>query len=263
VFWKNVLLSIGQYEMCRRWPALMARKIRADAAKRLPAGYDVETHLTPRYKPWDQRVCLAPEGDLFAALASGRASIVTDQVDRFVAEGLRLASGRVLAADVVVTATGLNMLALGGIEVSVDGEKVDVGTTTAYKAMMLCGVPNLAWTVGYTNASWTLKADLVARRACRLLNHMSRHGYAVAEPLAPHDAPPAPLIDLKSGYVQRGIDAFPKQGPSTPWRLRQNYLMDLLEQRHERVDDYISFTTRPARGRQAVRAASGGSSMRA
>ena len=246
VFWKNVLLSLGQYELCRRRPDLMAGLIRADAAKRLPEGYDVDTHFRPRYKPWDQRMCLAPEGDFFAAVTSGRASIVTDQVERLEAGGVRLASGQLLEADVVVTATGLNLLAFGGIELVVDGEKVDVGSTTAYKAMMLCGVPNLAWTVGYTNASWTLKADLVARSVCRLLNHMSAHGYSISEPQPPHDAPPEPLIDLASGYVQRGIGAFPKQGSRAPWRLRQNYLMDLWALRRDRVDDHIRFATRPA-----------------
>jgi monooxygenase len=247
VLWKNVLLSIGQYEMCRRFPKMMARLIRADAARRLPAGYDVDTHFRPRYKPWDQRVCLAPDGDFFAAVSSGKASIVTDQVDRLEAAGVRLTSGGLLEADIVVTATGLNMLALGGIVITVDGEKVDVGSTTAYKAMMICGVPNLAWTVGYTNASWTLKADLVARYVCRLLNHMSRHGYSVAEPMPPHGAPSEPLIDLTSGYVQRGINAFPKQGPRAPWRLRQNYLMDVWSQGRDPVDDHIRLSTRPAR----------------
>ncbi|GAB3246709.1 flavin-containing monooxygenase [Nocardioides dilutus] len=244
VFWKNVLVALGQYELSRRKPALVADLVRKDAAKRLPADFDIERHLTPTYKPWDQRMCLAPDGDLFETITSGRATIETDTIDTFTPRGIRLSSGQELEADVVVSATGLNLLSMGGIDLEVDGRKVDVGSTVAYKAMMLCGVPNFAWTIGYTNASWTLKADLVARHVCRLLSHMRDHGYAIAEPLPPKAEETLPMVDLNSGYVQRGIAHFPKQGTEQPWRLKQNYLADLRMVRRSDIADHMRFATR-------------------
>lgn len=244
VFWKNVLVSLGQYELSRRKPALVAELVRKEAAKRLPADFDIERHLTPTYNPWDQRMCLAPDGDFFDTISSGRATIETDTIERFTRRGIHLSSGKELEADVVVSATGLNLLSMGGIDLEVDGRMVDVGSTVAYKAMMLCGVPNFAWTIGYTNASWTLKADLVARHVCRLLSHMRDHGYAIAEPLPPLAEETRPMVDLSSGYVQRGIALFPKQGTEQPWRLKQNYLADLRMVRRSDIADHMRFATR-------------------
>jgi len=246
-FWKNVAQSLGEYTLSRRAPRYVAKAVRKDAASRLPADYDLDQHLTPRYKPWDQRMCLAPDGDFFATIKDGRASIVTDTIDTFTPDGIRLTSGRELRADVVVAATGLKLLSMGGIALHRDGETIDVSTTTAYRALMLCEVPNLAWALGYTNASWTLKVDLVARYVVRLLDFMESHGYAVASPLPPDDDERAPMVDLQSGYVRRGIDAFPRQGVREPWRLRQNYLVDAWRLRRQGVEEQMRFETRPRR----------------
>ncbi|MGW1892723.1 flavin-containing monooxygenase [Streptomyces sp. NPDC002004] len=236
--WKNALLALANFQLSRRHPEFVRNLLRKGAARRLPAGYDVDTHFNPPYAPWDQRLCIVPDGDFFDAIGAGRASVVTDRIDTFTRTGLRLASGRDLDADVVVTATGLNLLALGGMALTVDGTDVDLARTVAYKGMMLSGVPNLALTIGYTNASWTLKADLVAQYVCRLLAHMDRRGYEICTPRAPEaGAPLAPLIDLTSGYVRRGVDSLPKQGTRAPWRLFQNYPRDVLMLRRGPVDD--------------------------
>jgi monooxygenase len=241
--WKNVLLMTLNFQLCRRAPAMMARLFRRLAAKQLPEGYDVEMHLTPRYNPWDQRLCLAPDGDLFSRISEGKASIVTDEIKTFTEDGIELASGEELDADVIVTATGLNLLVLGGMTLVVDGTPVDLGETVAYKGMMLCGVPNLALTLGYTNASWTLKADLVAQYVCRLLKAMDRRGTAICTPQAPGPAQTRePLLDLKSGYVLRSVAGLPKQGAHLPWRLHQNYMKDVRLLRRGPVDDAMEFS---------------------
>jgi cation diffusion facilitator CzcD-associated flavoprotein CzcO len=238
VRWKNVAVSTAFYQLCRRAPRLAKRIIREGVVRRLPAGYDVDTHFAPRYDPWDQRLCLVPDGDLFRAISGGRASIVTDHIETFTETGIRLASGAELEADIVVTATGLNLLALGGMELAVDGRPVRLPETYAYKGMMLGGVPNMAFVVGYTNASWTLKADLTCAYVCRLLQHMDAHGHRQVVPVVPDPPPrPEPFIDLQSGYVLRALDRFPRQGDRTPWRLHQNYLRDIALLRHRPVDD--------------------------
>ncbi|MGS2616716.1 flavin-containing monooxygenase [Micromonospora sp. LZ34] len=237
VRWKNVLLTTANFQLSRRAPTLMRKLLRRAAKGRLPAGYDIDRHFSPRYDPWDQRLCVVPDGDLFTALEQGRASVVTDTIDTFTPRGIRLASGAELPADIVVTATGLNLLALGGMTLTVDGADVDLASTVAYKGMMLSGVPNFAMTIGYTNASWTLKADLVATYVCRLLRHLDRTGQQIVTPLAPRDGALEPIIDLKSGYVLRSVDALPKQGASAPWRLHQNYPRDVLLMRHGRLTD--------------------------
>ncbi|MFI9644190.1 flavin-containing monooxygenase [Micromonospora sp. NPDC051925] len=240
---KNVLLGAANYQLSRRAPRLVRWFLRRAAKGRLPAGYDVDRHFSPRYDPWDQRLCVAPDGDLFAALASGRASVVTDTVDTFTPGGIRLGSGVELPADVVVTATGLQLLALGGMTLTVDGVDVDLGRTVAYKAMMLSGVPNFALTIGYTNASWTLKADLVATYVCRLLRHLDATGQQIVTPVAPTDGALTPLIDLRSGYVLRSVDTLPRQGARAPWRLYQNYVRDVVLMKHGRlVDEGVRFT---------------------
>jgi cation diffusion facilitator CzcD-associated flavoprotein CzcO len=245
---KNVLLMTGSYRFSRRAPELMRRLITRAAARRLPAGYDVATHFNPSYRPWDQRMCLVPDGDLFAALGDGSASIVTDSIATFTEGGLQLASGEGLAADIVVSATGLNLLALGGIELDLDGEPVALADTVAYKGMMLSGVPNMALTLGYTNASWTLKADLVAGYVCRLLSYMDARGYAVCTPERPHESVPRePFLNLQSGYVLRSVGQLPKQAAERPWRLQQSYLRDIPLMRRGPLDDAMRFERAPSR----------------
>jgi cation diffusion facilitator CzcD-associated flavoprotein CzcO len=242
VRWKNVGLQSFFYRLSRRRPKLMRNVIRRGVVRALPPGYDVDTHFNPRYNPWDQRVCLVPDSDLFKSLTDGSAEIVTDTIKSFDQGGIELESGRRLEADVVVTATGLNLLFLGGTQLSIDGEEVDLGRRFTYKGMMLSGVPNFAFTIGYTNASWTLKADLVAEYTCRLLNHMEASGYDVC---APEVSDPAlgeePLLDFTSGYVLRSIAELPKQGSKEPWKLRQNYPVDLRSLRRGPVDDQMRF----------------------
>ncbi len=236
--WKNVAISTLIYEACQRRPRLMRSLIRRGVMRALPAGYDVDTHFNPTYGPWDQRLCLVPDGDLFKAISRGRAEMVTDTIERFTSSGLKLASGRELQADVVVTATGLNLLAFGGVDLVVDGEPVSLPETLAYKGMMLSGVPNFVFTVGYTNASWTLKADLVAEYVCRLLARMDEGGERYCVPVA--DDPTIerrPLLDFAAGYVQRSVHLFPKAGSRQPWRLGQSYAQDVVKLRHGGLED--------------------------
>ena len=235
--WKNVGVTTLIYQLSRRAPGLMKSLLRRGARRMLPAGYDVDVHFAPAYNPWDQRLCLVPDGDLFAAISTGRASVVTDRIDTFTEHGLRLASGAELPADVVVTATGLNLLAIGGMTLAVDGSDIDLADTVAYKGMMLSGVPNFALTLGYTNASWTLKADLVAGYVCRLLRHMDARGYRTATPVAPASGARDPIINLKSGYVLRSLHLLPRQGAVAPWRLHQNYARDLRLMRYGPIED--------------------------
>jgi cation diffusion facilitator CzcD-associated flavoprotein CzcO len=206
----------------------------------LPHEFDIDVHFKPHYQPWDQRVCLVPDSDLFRAMRAGRASVVTDQIERFTKGGILLKSGRELKADIIVTATGLKLLACGGIRLSVDGRAVEPGQSLTYKGLMLSNVPNFAACVGYTNASWTLRADLASKYVCRLLNYMDRSGYAQCLPRCDETSiETRPLLGLTSGYVERGMDLFPKQGPSAPWVLRQNYVLDVLALRHGKIDDGI------------------------
>ena len=238
VRWKNVLVATLVFQLSRRRPELVKRLVRRAIARQLPPDYDVDTHFSPSYDPWDQRMCLVPDSDLFTALSSGRAAVVTDHIDSFTPGGLRLRSGRELEADVIVTATGLNLLALGGMQIVVDGHEIDVSQTMAYKGMMLSGVPNLALSFGYTNASWTLKCDLTCGYVCRLLNYMDAHGYTHCTPT--NDDPSLteePFIDFASGYVQRSIHLFPKQGSRAPWRVHQNYALDRIALRRSELDD--------------------------
>ena len=236
--WKNVGLSMFFYRLSRRRPELVKQRIIAGVRHALGPDYDVGTHFTPSYKPWDQRLCLVPDGDLFDAVKIGRASIVTDHIERFTETGLLLKSGARLDADLIVTATGLNLEVLGGVRLTVDGAAVDLSRTMNYKGMMFSDVPNLASAFGYTNASWTLKSDLTARYVCRLLNHMDRTGMRQCSPRRSDPAmPEQPALDFTSGYVQRGIAQFPRQGTRAPWKLYQNYLRDLLSLRFGRLED--------------------------
>jgi monooxygenase len=241
---KNVLMTTAFYQLCQRYPGLMKPLIRKGVQKQLPAGYDVNTHFAPRYDPWDQRLCLVPDGDLFRAIRSGRASIATDHIETFTETGIRLRSGAELEADIVVSATGLNLIAFGGLQLVVDGVDVHLPDTMAYRGMMLSGVPNFAFIVGYTNASWTLKADLVCEYVCRLLLLMRDQGYGSCVPERDASVQEEPFMDFAAGYVLRSIDQFPKQGSRAPWRLRMNYLRDVLTLRRGSVQESMRFGRR-------------------
>jgi cation diffusion facilitator CzcD-associated flavoprotein CzcO len=236
--WKNVALQMFIFNYCRRYPEKAKRFLVERVRKAVRGRVDVDTHFTPSYRPWDQRMCLVPDGDLFKALREGRASVVTDHIETFTEKGIRLRSGQELEADLIVTATGLKMRFMGGIELGVDGRRVQPNETMVYKGMMLSDVPNLAFAVGYTNASWTLKCDLTSEYVCRLLGHMDRHGYVQCRPRRNDPSvKEVPLIDFSSGYVQRALAMLPKQGSAAPWRLYQNYALDRVMLRRGRIDD--------------------------
>jgi monooxygenase len=238
---KNILVTQAFYQLARRRPKLVRRALRSVAMRYLHDSAYVDEHFKPAYDPWDQRLCVIPDGDLFQAIADRRASVVTDHIASFTANGIRLESGAELDADIVVTATGLELLPVGGIELTVDGEVIDVGQRAAYRGLMLSGVPNFAYCIGYTNASWTLRADLSHRYLIRLLGHLDRHGLAVATPTAPARTG-RPLIDLSSGYVRRALDKFPRQGDRDPWIVRQNYLRDVISTPRADVTRDMTFT---------------------
>ncbi len=227
VRWKNVKIVTALYALSQRFPTQVRALLRRVAVRALPPGYDVDTHFTPAYDPWDQRMCFVPDGDLFAAIRSGRAEVVTDHVEAFTPTGLRLRSGAELVADVVVTATGLNLLPLGGIGLSLDGEPVSIGEHVAYKGVMLEGVPNLAFAIGYTNAPWTLKVDLVSSWVARLVARMRQRGEAVVTPRLPAEPmATTPFIDMSSGYFERSRSSLPLKGDRGPWRNQQHYARD-------------------------------------
>ena len=236
---KSVAFAVAFFQLCRRNPAFAKKALRAGVAKALPPAFDVDAHFKPRYEPWDERVCFVRDGDLFKAVSAGRASIVTDSIDRFTPDGLLLKSGQSIPADIVVTATGLKLTTCAGMSFSVDGRPIDLGKTYAYQGLMLSGVPNLAFCVGYTNASWTLRADLVSRYVTRLINFMGQKGYRSCTPTCDDESSmkPEPLIGLRSGYVLRSVASFPKQGAEAPWRMAQNYYVDLVKMRFRSVVD--------------------------
>ncbi|MGY4929368.1 flavin-containing monooxygenase [Streptomyces sp. 900105755] len=223
---KNILLGVGFYEFCRRRPEAARRLLTNVSLRILKDAQMVKEHFTPRYNPWDQRLCAIPDADLFKVIKKGAADVVTDHIDSFVPEGIRLRSGRVLRADVVVTATGLQLLPFGGITLHVDGQPVTLADQFLWRGAMLTRVPNFAVCIGYTNASWTLRADLTHRLVCKVLNHMHRRDLAAVVPYSDRPLTERPLLDLTAGYVQRSIDAFPRQGQRGPWRIRQNYLLE-------------------------------------
>ncbi|MFP5326120.1 MAG: flavin-containing monooxygenase [Acidimicrobiia bacterium] len=253
--WFKALTTQAFFQFSRRRPDQVKRLLRKGLERNLPAGYDIDTHFTPKYDPWDQRLCVVPNGDLFEAIKAGKASVVTDQVETFTENGILLRSGEELEADIIVTATGLELLFLGGIELSVDGEPVDVSTRLTYKGMMLEGVPNLAIAVGYTNASWTLKCDLTCDYVMRLLNELRAKGLRQATPVNREaDIAPQPLLGLTSGYVLRSQDRFPKQGSRFPWQVHQSYLKDYRTLKRTPLDDGVmQFSNpRPAPSRLAA-----------
>lgn len=241
---KNVALGRGVFKACERWPKLMRKLLIGCVRMQVPKHFDVDTHFTPRYNPWEQRLAMVPNGDLFKAISAGKASVVTDRIDRFTRTGILLESGQELTADIIVTATGLNMSPFGKIQLNVDGRAVNLPDTTAYKAMMLSGVPNFAYAVGYTNIAWTLKVDLVCEHFCRLLDYMDAHGHDTVVPVL--DDPTmdrVPMMDMTSGYVQRAIAKFPRAGTNGPWTLKHAYEFDVARLRHGPVeDDALWFT---------------------
>ncbi len=251
VRWKNVLLQMYFYNLARRKPGKTKKGIMHLAKKALGPEYDVEKHFSPRYNPWDQRLCLIPDADLFLALRSGKASVVTDEIASFTEKGLRLQSGAELEADIIVTATGLKVKLLGGMQLLVDGVTATPSRAMTYKGMMYSEIPNLASAFGYTNASWTLKADLTAEYVCRLLNYMDARGYDYCTPRRRDPSiTEEPAITFTSGYIQRASDILPKQGSKKPWKLHQNYALDLLNLRFARVDDgTMEFTRIKQKGR--------------
>jgi cation diffusion facilitator CzcD-associated flavoprotein CzcO len=237
--WKNVLFGMFFYNLARSRPEVFKRMIAKGNRKQLGRDFDLK-HFTPEYNPWDQRLCLAPNADIFRAIRQGRASVVTDHIETFTETGLQLRSGEHLDADIIVTATGLVLKLMSGLKLFVDGTHVEMSKTIAYKGMMYSDVPNLASALGYTNASWTLKCDLTAEYVCRLLKHMDRHGYAQCTPrVNDPEVREEPILDFTSGYVRRALHTLPRQGSKTPWRLHQNYVRDLSMLRYGRVDDGV------------------------
>jgi cation diffusion facilitator CzcD-associated flavoprotein CzcO len=253
--WKSVLLNMYFYNLARRRPDFTKQAILRLVQQELGPDYDVDTHFAPRYNPWDQRLCLVPDGDLFAAIRSGKVSLVTDHIATFTETGMRLRSGEELTADIIVTATGLRLKLMSGVQLVVDGAPVDLSKTMSYKGMMYSDIPNLASAFGYTNASWTLKCELTSEYICRLLNYMDRHGYTQCTPrLQDASIVEKPVVDLTSGYVQRAIDTLPRQGSRKPWKLYQNYVRDLLSVRFSRVNDgTMEFVRRDQRVSQKAR----------
>ena len=235
---KNIVLQTGLYKFCQRFPKQARKLIRSLTIKQLPEGYPVDLHFKPRYDPWDQRLCFVPSGDLFRSIRDGNASIVTDRIETFTPKGVRLASGEELEADIVVTATGLRLQAFGAIEIDVDGQPVDISKKVAFRGMMLDGIPNLAFLIGYTNASWTLKVGLVCEHFCRLLSHMDQIAAdtCVVELPYPHMAT-RPLLDFKAGYVQRALHELPRQGMQSPWELAMSFRTDARVLRDGPIED--------------------------
>ncbi|MFD3264227.1 flavin-containing monooxygenase [Phenylobacterium ferrooxidans] len=244
--WRKVLFGMVFYNYARKQPAKVKAGIIEMVRKEMGPDYDVATHFTPTYNPWDQRICLVPDADLFTALKSGKAEVVTDHIETFTETGIKLKSGKVLEADIVVSATGLVLQAMNGLKLTVDGRVIDPGKTLSYKGMMYSDVPNLASAFGYTNASWTLKCDLTCEYVCRLLNHMKKTGNRQVTPR--NDDPnigEVPWLDFSSGYVQRAMASFPKQGTKAPWKLHQNYALDLMNLRFTKIEDgVLAFTNK-------------------
>ena len=238
---KNIWLERGQVLFLRRFPKAGRRLIRHDNLKRLPKDFDVDKHFNPPYNPWDQRLCLAPDGDFFDAIKAGDADVVTDKIVRFTDSGILLQSGQELAADVIVTATGLNMQLFSGMPIVVDGRQVDITESFAYRGMLLSGIPNWAMAIGYTTSSWTLKVSLMCRYFIDLIKHMDAHGYTEAVPVAEAGMESRPVMDLQSGYAKRGAKVIPKQGATAPWRMAMSYQEDAKALRGPVFDEHLKF----------------------
>ncbi|HYM34768.1 MAG TPA: NAD(P)/FAD-dependent oxidoreductase, partial [Steroidobacteraceae bacterium] len=256
--WKNVLFGMVFFKLSRSKPEWIKHLVMRGVKKEFGESPEVLAQFTPQYNPWDQRMCLIPDGDLFSAMKAGKASIVTDTIDTFTEKGIKLKSGKELEADIIVTATGLALEVLGGMQLSVDGSAVDVSKTLCYRGMMYSDVPNLASAFGYTNASWTLKADLTCDFVCRLLNYMTAHNVRQCTPRN-HDPQltTIPFLDFSSGYVQRSIQKFPKQGSHAPWKLYQNYALDIVTLRYGKVDDGVMEFSNPTPAAQELQRVAG------
>jgi monooxygenase len=256
---RSIAIQRTLWVLAKRRPAMVRRFIRSLAVRQLPDGYPVDLHFNPPYGPWDQRLCFVPDGDLFRAISDGGAEVVTARIRRVTQHGIELEDGRALEADVIVTATGLEVQPFGGFPIIVDGAPVQLSETIAYKGLMLSGVPNFAFSIGYTNASWTLKVGLVCEYVVRLLDHMDRHGHAVAEPRLPGGGMATrPLLDFGAGYIRRALDRLPKQGPGAPWSTSTNYADDVRLLRRDPVEDgYLAFTARAPRTPVTSEAAAG------
>ncbi|MCW2689840.1 MAG: putative flavoprotein involved in transport [Mycobacterium sp.] len=242
VKWRNALIHILTYAVSRKAPKFMRRLVRETAVKNLPEGYPVDVHFKPRYNPWDQRLCLILSGDLYNQISEGRVEVVTDHIDHMDANGIVLRSGERVDADVIVTATGLQLQALGGMTVSIDGAEIKPHDRFVYKEYLLEDVPNIAWCIGYTNASWTLRADMTARAVAKLLAYMESHDYTHAYPhLGDKPMSEKPTFDLQSGYVQRALDVLPKSGTHRPWNVRHNFLLDTIDHRLDRIEESMVF----------------------
>ena len=237
---KNIWMQKTTYGLSQRHPGLVKKAIRWMLERQLPEGYDIDRHFTPTYNPWDQRLCSVPNGDLFTAIRRGTASVVTDRIDTFTENGIRLESGEEIEADIIVTATGLEVLVFGGAQMEVDGEPVVLNQKLAYRGMMLSDVPNFVFAIGYTNSSWTLKVDLVFDYACRVIKRMDQQGYRICEPVNDDPSMPThPLLDFSAGYVQRAVEALPKEGDRAPWELSMNYVKDRKTLREEPIEDGV------------------------
>ncbi|HEX2592219.1 MAG TPA: NAD(P)/FAD-dependent oxidoreductase, partial [Rhizomicrobium sp.] len=247
--WRNVLFGMFFFNLARKRPEQVKKNLIGMVRQSLGPDYDVDTHFTPKYNPWDQRLCLVPDNDMFDAIKNGQASVVTDHIERFTPTGIKLKSGQELEADIIVTATGLNLELLGGLQITVDGVQKNASKSLSYKGMMYSDIPNLVQAFGYTNASWTLKADLTCDWVCRLLNFMDRKGYGEAVPVNNDPNMTAePWFDFSSGYVQRAKDVLPMQGSKKPWKQYQNYAKDLFMLRWSKIDDgTLTFSKRPAK----------------
>jgi len=238
--WIKILQGMFMYSLSRRRPEKVKKVIRQGVIDELGEDYPVDVHFKPNYQPWDQRACLVPDGDLFNAIKNGFASVVTAHIDKFTKTGLTLKSGKVLSADIIVTATGLKLDILGSYQLSIDHKPFKVADSYCYKGMMLSGLPNFAFSMGYTNASWTLKSDLVGQYVCRLINHMDKHQHQYCQPVLPVSGIEAvPFIEFTSGYIARALDKMPKQGREKPWRLNQNYILDRISLSYSSVVDNI------------------------
>ena len=248
---KYLGMHIGFYEFCRARPKEARLLLRKLLERQLPKDVDFDAHFKPRYEPWDQRLCLVPHGDLFKALRKHTVDVVTDHIDRFTEKGILLKSGQELEADIVITATGLNLLAFGGAQLAVDGKDVSLPETMAFKGMMLSGIPNFAFIVGYTNASWTLKADLVCQYVVRMLEHMQETGQRIVVPKRDASVDEEPFLDFAAGYVLRAVDEFPKQGSEEPWKLKMNYFKDRKVFGEPVHNDALEYTN-PPRTRESV-----------
>jgi monooxygenase len=256
--WKNVLFGMYFYRLARRRPERVKKFIVDGITAAIGAKVDVARHFTPRYNPWDQRICMVPDGDLFRMLYVGKASVVTDEIETFTPKGLKLKSGAELEADLVVTATGLVLTSMDDMDMRVDGRRIESAQTYGYKGAMFSDVPNLASAFGYTNASWTLKCDLTCEYVCRLLNYMDRHGHRQCTPRnRDPELKPEAWIDFSSGYVQRAAAHLPKQGSKAPWRLYQNYIRDLFTLRYGRVNDGVMEFSSPGYAVDGVRQPAG------